>query len=112
MVDKATLLRCFCLASMLSLNMGEADAAERRISGTIVAVDCGDATNFIVRQNDGERLSGVCYEKWCEGLCGEQAVSAKRRMIGREISMSIRVVNTEEASSGSLANEFYHMTLK
>ena len=87
-------------------------AAERRVSGTISEVDCGDGTNFAIRKQNGKRLLGVCYEKWCENLCAENAASARNRLIGTNVSFSVRITNTEEPSSGSLANEFYNMTLE
>ncbi len=87
-------------------------AAEMRVTGTIIEVDCGDATNFAVRDENGKRLFGVCYENWCENLCAENAASARNRLIGTKVSFSVRITNTEEPSSGSLANEFHNMTLE
>ena len=86
-------------------------ASERRVSGAIIEVDCGDGTNFTVRKENGKRLLGVCYEKWCENLCAENAASARNRIKGKKVSFSVRITNTEEPSSGSLANELYNMTL-
>ena len=87
-------------------------ASERRVSGTIVEVDCGDGTNLTVRKENGKRLLGVCYEKWCEHLCAENAASARNRIKGKKVSFSVRITNTEEPSRGSLVNEFYNMTLE
>jgi hypothetical protein len=86
-------------------------ASESRVSGTIIEVDCGDGTNITVRKENGKRLFGVCYETWCENLCADNAASARNRIKGKKVSFSIRITNTEEPSSGSLANEFYNITL-
>ncbi len=87
-------------------------AAENRVTGTVISVICGDATNFELRLGSKRRLQGVCYETWCDQLCGERASRARARMIGRKLSTSVRVVNTEEPESGAIANEFFNITLE
>ena len=96
----------------LTIRPEDAFASDRRVSGTITEVDCGDGTNFAILEPNGKRLLGVCYENWCENLCAENAEAARNRLMGTKVSFGIRITNTEEPSSGSLVNEFYNMTLE
>ena len=38
--------------------------------------------------------------------------AARNRTIGKRISVSIRVINMEEAEDGVLSNEFYNINLE
>lgn len=105
-------LTTICLLIASFIIFFPAYAAERRISGTITEVDCGDGTNLSVSDQNGKHFFGVCYEDWCESLCADNAGSVRKKIIGTKVSFSIRITNTEEPSSGSLANEFYNMTLE
>jgi hypothetical protein len=111
-MTRSRLLKNICVLIAGFILSSSTYASERRVSGTIIEVDCGDGTNFAVRKENGRRLLGVCYEKWCEDLCAENAASARNRIKGKKFSFSVRVTNIGEPSSGSLANEFYNMTLE
>ena len=104
-------LTSICLLIASFIISFPACAAERRVSGTITEVDCGDGTNLSVSDQNGKHFFGVCYEGWCESLCADSSGSARNRIIGTKVSFSVRITNTEEPSSGSLANELYNMTL-
>jgi hypothetical protein len=106
------MLRKVFSATVLIFCLNSAYAAENRVTGAITKIDCGDGTNLEITTMKKRHLEGVCYEKWCDQLCGERTEDARARTIGRKISASVRVVNTEEAESGSLANEFFHITLE
>lgn len=107
-----TAARTLVIAGAMWTSAIPPQAAERRISGTIMKVDCGDGTILVLKQKSGKKVEGVCYEKWCDSLCGERAVDARNRMAGRQIEASIRVVDTEEPGSGAIANELFDIFLK
>ena len=108
----STAARTLVIAGAIWTSAIPLHATERRISGTIVKVDCGDGTNLVLKQKSGKKVEGVCYEKWCDSLCEENAVNARNRMAGRQIEASIRVVDTEEPGSGAISNEFFNILLQ
>lgn len=87
-------------------------AAERRVSGLISKITCGDGTDLTITMRTKKKLTGVCYENWCEKLCGEKAVDTRKYKIGTSISASVRVINTEESEVGAISNEFFNITLE
>ena len=93
----------------LIFDVAETMAADRRVSGIISKIECGDGTDLSLRLTNRKIIAGVCFEKWCEALCGDRMEAARNRTIGKRISASVRVVNMEEAEEGVLSNEFYNI---
>jgi hypothetical protein len=85
-----------------------AESSNRRISGNIIKIECGDATNLSLRLTNRKIVTGACMERWCEALCGDRMATARKRTIGKRISTSVRIINMEESEEGVLANEFYN----
>ena len=97
------------IAGLIALTPLTAAYSETRVRGTVVDVDCGDATNFKLKTKTGE-LWGTCLEEWCYDVCSSDF--AMRKMIGRKISAGVKIVNMEEPESGVLVNEFHDIILE
>ena len=109
---KKIYLMMLVLSTVATNYASSLSAADRRLTGIIAKIDCGDATNLSLRLSNRSLIIGACMAQWCESLCGPRMEQARNRTIGKRISASVRVINMEEEEEGVLSNEFYNITLE
>ena len=53
----------FLAAAAFLFQAASGEAQNRKISGTVVGVDCGESTSFTMRTSSGGKVSGAYFER-------------------------------------------------